>query len=884
MKKIILIDGNSLMFRAYYATAYRPGNLMQSRSGIYTNAIFAFVNMMETILKSEYDNIFVAFDTADKTFRHKEYTEYKAGRKEFPDELGMQVPYIHKYLDILKIKHLSMSGFEADDLIATVAKKAYQDFDQIHIVSGDKDLLQLVDKKTSVFLTKRGLTELDEYNINNFYEKLNIHPHQIIEYKGLVGDSSDNLPGIKGIGEKTAVKLLNQFNNLEEIYQNIDQLTGRVKTNFIENYETGLRCRELAKLITNVELGFPLDETKKQEVDIDELLAFFQELDLTTFMRRIEQEMVREDVKEVEFKIIEDVDYDFSNSLDIDTIVLLELDGKNYFQVDILGLAIVNNKISAFISKNVLLKNKDIHNFLQSKDIAKKTFDYKRLYVALKRHNLEIKNVTFDMLLAGYLINPTFGSDEFKKVALNFPSIQADVDNLPFEETVYGTQSRPKPKDIKAFGEYAIRKALIIQKLEQELLDTLKNDELLSLYNDCEMPLVEVLGDIELAGLIIEKNTLEGIGQELEQEVKILTQEIYELAGEEFNLNSPQQLGQVLFEKLGLPAGKKTKTGNYSTSADVLEPLANQYIIVKKLLDYRSLTKLISTYINGILDSLYQDGYIHPLYKQALTVTGRLSSVDPNIQNIPIRTETGQLIRKAFVSRFEDGVILSADYSQIELRVLAELADEEEMIKSFNEGFDFHAKTASELFDVETDKVTSEMRRTAKAINFGIIYGMSAWGLSESLDISTLEANLYINKYFDKYRKVKKFLDDQITQAQEKGYTTTILNRRRYIPELQSSNHAVKELGKRTAMNAPIQGSAADIIKLAMIKIHEEFKKRNLESILIAQVHDELVFDVKKTELELVKTIVKDTMEQIIDLKVNLKVEVNYGINWFEAK
>ena len=884
MRKIILIDGNSLMFRAYYATAYRPGNLMQSKSGVYTNAIFAFVNMIDSLIKTDYDNIFVAFDTSEKTFRHREYTEYKAGRKEFPEELGMQIPYILRYLDILKIKYSAIPGFEADDLIASVAKKAYNEFDQIHIISGDRDLLQLVDPKITVFLTRRGLTDLDEYNNNNFYEKLNIYPNQILDYKGLVGDSSDNLPGIKGIGEKTAIKLLNEYQNLEEIYQNIDKLTGKVKESILANYETGLKCRELARLVNNVELDFSIDETSRKPVNIDELLEFYQELDFSTFMRRLEQAIKRDEQIDIEFSIIDDINYDFTNVLNTKTYVVLELDGKNYYSSKILGIGILNEKISAFLTEQVVLKNKSFISFLENDTIEKSTFDYKRLYVALKKHNINVSNVTFDLLLAGYLINPTFGSDDFKKVALNFPSVQRDVDFLGFEETIYGTEARPKERNVNIYSKYALQKAHIIKKLEHELIQNLKDDELWDLFTQCEMPLVKVLGDMELVGLNIDKNKLNDIGKDFQKQVDIITEEIYELAGERFNINSPQQLGQILFEKLGLPAGKKTKTGSYSTSVEILEPLAKEYLIAQKLLDYRMLTKLISTYINGLLDSIYEDGYVHPLYKQALTVTGRLSSVDPNIQNIPIRTQTGQTIRQAFVSRFPSGYILSADYSQIELRVLAELANEEDMIKSFNDGFDFHAKTASELFDCRSEDVTNEMRRTAKAINFGIIYGMSAWGLSESLDISALEANLYINKYFDKYRNVKRFLDEQVQNAQEKGYTTTILKRRRYIPELQSSNHTLKELGKRTAMNAPIQGSAADIIKLAMIKIHNEFKNKKLQSVLIAQVHDELVFDVKNDELEAVQEIVKDIMENVVNMKVNLKVEINYGKNWYEAK
>lgn len=876
MKKIILIDGNSLMFRAYYATAY-TGNLMQNRQGIYTNAIFGFVNMINNVYDEEFDNIFIAFDDGSNTFRHKNYEEYKAGRKEFPDELAMQVPYIKKYLDILKIQRSQMADYEADDLIATVARLAYHDFDKIKIISGDKDLLQLVNDKVSVHLTRRGITELEEYNLDNFYDKLSIHPHQVADYKGLVGDPSDNLPGIRGIGEKTATKLLNEYKSLDEIIANLELIKGRTKTLIQENMDTGLRCRELATLETNVPLNFSMADTIKEDYDVDMLIAFYQELDFSSFLKRLDKRHNEVKLDDYEFKIISDPTVDLKEKLLVESYITIEVVGKNYFDGEFLGLGIYNKNLKAFLTKDVVLQNKTIQDFLESDKVSKNTFDYKKLYVVLKKHNIDV-NVDFDLMLAAYLINPSFGSDDIKKVSSNFKD-----SNIVFEDAVYGSKSKIKIPDIREYAKYSIDKAMLIYELKDQVVEQLHNNELDKLFYNCEMPLVKVLGNMELAGLSIDQGRLKEIGIELNQSLDVITREIYDLAGEEFNINSVKQLGEVLFEKLGLPHGKKNKTG-YSTNVEVLEKLANEYLIAQKVLDYRGLNKLITTYVNGLFEVIYGDGFIHPLYKQALTMTGRLSSVEPNIQNMPIRTEIGQTIREAFVSRFDDGLILSADYSQIELRVLAHLSEEEEMIKSFNEGFDFHSKTASELFEVDFSEVNSEMRRTAKAINFGIIYGMSAWGLSESLKISPLEANIYINKYFDKYKRVKEFLDGLIASAIRDGYTQTILMRRRYIPELESKNANIRSFGERTAMNAPIQGSAADIIKLAMIKIKEEFETHNLSSILIAQVHDELVFDVKKEELILVSKIVKEVMENVVDLKVNLKVDINYGSNWYLAK
>lgn len=878
MNKVLLIDGNSLMFRAYYATAY-TGNLMQSKSGLYTNAIFGFVNMIQKLVNSDVDKVFVAFDAGKQTFRHKQFDDYKGGRKPMPEEFKMQIPYIKQYLDIMNIKHFECLDYEADDLVCAYADLANNEENEVYIVSGDKDLLQLAKGNITVCLTKKGITELEEYTQSNFKEKMGFYSYQVPDYKGLVGDSSDNLPGIKGIGEKTALKLLEQYNSLENIIENVNELKGKVHDVILENKEVGLMCKMLATLKSGFELPYTLDEIKVAKPDYLKLIDFFKQLDFYSMLKKIEKEMAsvkeeKEEVKEEKLDIIiADENFDFS--ILKDSFILCETFKENYYNDSILGISIVSDDLSKkiFIKENNLFKNKSLINYLES-DYRKITFDYKRLYVVLKMNGVNLKNVVFDVLLASYLINPSFVSDDLKIVLEHFEDT-----NLNYDENVYGYKSKAKEPEVEIMANHSINKCLAINKIMPKIIEEINNLKQEFIFS-IELQLSSILGDMEINGLKVDRNTLKSVGEQLSIKQKEVEQKIYEISGEEFNINSVKKLGEILFEKLSLPSGKKNKTG-FSTSSEVLEKLAPNFEIARLVLEYRAISKIINTYVNGLEEVMNEQDYVHPLYKQAYTQTGRLSSINPNIQNMPVRSEMGQVIRSAFVSRFEGGKIMGCDYSQIELRVLAHMSSDQAMIDSFNSKEDFHTNTASWLYEVDNKDVTKEMRRTAKAINFGIVYGMSAWGLSESINITPFEANMYIMKYFTTHHKVREFLDQTIIDAKNNGYTKTMFNRLRYIPELQSSNKNLASFGERTAMNAPIQGSAADIIKVAMVEVNKAMQ--GMKSVMIAQVHDELLFDVYPGELEQLKSIVKKTMESVVELKVPLIAECESGNNWLEA-
>lgn len=886
MNKVLLIDGNSLMFRAFYATAY-TGNLMQNKSGLYTNAIFGFCNMIQKLVDESVDKVFVAFDAGKQTFRHKQFDDYKGGRKPMPDEFKVQIPYIKKYLDLMNIKHYECLDYEADDLVAAYANLLNTSENEVYIVSGDKDLLQLAKGNITVCLTKKGITELDEYTESNFKEKMGFESYQVPDYKGLVGDSSDNLPGIKGIGEKTAIKLLDQYQTLENIINNVNELKGKVQSCILEHQELGLKCKLLATLKSDFEVPYSLDEINRQNPNYKELIDFFKQLDFNSFLKKIEKELINNEAKELTDEvnqvqekqfdvneiIVVDEKYDFSHLKD--SYIVLETIKENYCLEDIIGISILSDdlKYKLFVYEDVLFKNESLKQYLEGPN-NKKTFDYKKLYVSLKRKGININNVIYDAMLAIYLINPSYVHDDIKMSIENFIDT-----NLSYDENIFGHGQKIKVPETLVLIEHSINKCFALVNSEKEILENINSLDQNDLLNT-ELNLSKVLGDMELNGLKVDVDVLKSIGEELQLKQKEVEQRIYEIAGMEFNINSVKQLGEVLFERLSLPSGKKNKTG-YSTSVEVLEKLAPNFEIARLVLEYRAVSKIISTYVNGLIDLTNENNFVHPLYKQALTQTGRLSSVNPNIQNMPIRTEMGQVIRKAFVSRFENGKILSCDYSQIELRVLAHMSDDQPMIDSFNSSEDFHTNTASWLYEVDPKDVTKDMRRTAKAINFGIVYGMSAWGLSESINITPFEANMYIMKYFNNHFKVREYLDNVINDAKNNGYTKTLFNRVRYIPELQSSNKNLMGFGERTAMNAPIQGTAADIIKKAMVKVSEVMKGMN--SILIAQVHDELLFDVYPSELEQLQKIVKETMENVVELKVPLLVDGGAGDNWLES-
>ncbi len=873
-KSITLIDGNSLMFRSYYATSY-TGNLMKNREGIYTNALFGFCNMVNRLLTEEVDYAFVAFDAGKKTFRHQQYADYKGTRKPLPEELRMQIPLIKEYLDILKVKRAESLEFEGDDLIASVARLSMEDFDEIRVITGDRDLLQLVNGKITVCLTKKGIGELDEYNEGNFREKTGMTPGQVVEYKAIVGDASDNLPGVKGVGDVTAIKLLGEYGNLDAIYQNLNKLTPRVRAAFEESREMAYRCRYLATLKSDIKLDFEALDLRIKKYDVDALIEFFQKMEFNAFLKKLNQQKIVPLSSTV--TIVNDPSTNLSDWLKEDAYVNMESFGASYYQGKFLGISFVASQKQLFLTAEAVLGNPAVRTYLEDPKYKKKTFDFKAMKVVLTRVGINLQGVTDDFMLAAYLINPAFGSDDIKKTMDNFCA-----NSLAFYENIYGANTKMKIPPIEIYAKYSVDKGLLLRNLDHEIHEKLEQIEVLDLYRT-ELQLSEVLAEMERNGLLIDLKELEINGKEMTAKAESIQEDIYFIAGEEFNINSPKQLGEILFEKLHLPHGKKNKTG-YSTNVDILDKLAKDYVIAREILEYRTYTKLISTYINGIRDLADQDHFIHPLYKQALTLTGRLSSVEPNIQNMPIRSEEGEVIREFFISRWPNGVIMSADYSQIELRVLAHMANDPVMIEAFAKSIDFHTQTAARLNDIPAEQVTKEMRRVAKAINFGIIYGMSAWGLSEAINISQYDANVYINKYFYTYQRTKAFLDETVANARKDGYTKTLFNRRRYIPEATSDNATLRNFGDRTAMNAPIQGSAADIIKIAMNRISQRMKKEHLRSLMIAQVHDELVFDCLPEEVETMKKMVEHEMEHATELRVHLNADVAVGKNWAQAK
>ncbi len=859
MEKILLVDGNNLLFRSYYATAYN-GNFMKNSKGFPTNALFGFTNMINKILDEEKPTrMIVAFDKG-KTFRHDKYDFYKGGRMETPDELKKQFPVAKEMLNYMGIKYYEIDNYEADDIIGTFAKMCNLDDNYTGtIISSDKDLLQLISPQVDIKLLKQK--DHIRYNVDTFKADYGIDPINIIDLKALMGDASDNIPGVKGIGEKTALKLLVEYKTLDGIYENIDKIKGSIHDKLVNDKEAAYMSYEIATIYQDVPLEINMDDIIVKEHDYDKLNALYEDLEFYSFLKK--SKVVKKD-DNIEYSIINDVK-DLDNIDDV--AVFLEITNNNYHKADIVGMGIYNDKISAFIPYEVLKENP---LFLMSAN--KYTYDAKRLIVALKWHNIYIDNIVFDTSIATYLLEYNLKED------IAYLANQFNVD-IPFREVLY-----PKNgiMDDEALRKASVMKAKFIYETKDELLTQLEEKEMLTLFNDVEMPLSIVLGDMEYTGIRVNIDTLKEMGQDIKIKIDELSKEIYALAGMEFNISSPNQLGDVLFEKLGLKHGKKGKTG-YSTAQDVLEKLVNEHPIINKILEYRMLTKLYSTYIEGLINSVFDDQKIHTIYTQTLTRTGRLSSIEPNLQNIPIRHEYGKLIRKAFIPS-DNGLIVSSDYSQIELRLLAHMADVESLIKAFNQGIDIHAKTASDIYKCPLDSVTKEMRRNAKAVNFGIIYGISSYGLSANIGLTPKEAAKFIDDYLLTYPGIKNYMDNVVKKAHQDGYVKTLFNRRRTLPELENKNYMIRSGAERMALNAPIQGTSADIIKKAMVEIYDEFKKQHLKSKMVIQVHDELVFDCLKEEFEQVKEIVQRKMENTFHLRVPLKVDIEYGIDWYQAK
>ena len=864
MEKIILVDGNNLLFRSYYATAYN-GNFMKNSKGFPTNALFGFTNMINKIILEEKPvYMIVAFDKG-KTFRHKECETYKGGRIETPNELKLQFPVAKELLDCMGVKYYEIDNYEADDIIGTFAEYCNREDKYIGtIISSDKDLLQLISNDVDIKLLKSK--DYIRYNVESFINDYGIEPPRVVDLKALMGDSSDNIPGVKGIGEKTALKLLQEYKTLDGIYENINSIKGALKEKLVSDKDNAYLSYHLATIVKDVPLEIDINDIKYLGPDHSKLSKMYEDLEFYSFLKKdiFKNENTKSNMY---IKIINNVE---ELKFTKDVAVYLEILGTNYHNSEVLGMAIYNDEDSVYVPCNLL---KDAIKKINH--LNKYTYDLKKVYVALKKLGIEIENIKFDTLLATYLLDYNVKED-IAYIAGNF-----DAD-IPFYENTYGKGTKlAKPSDdIIAYN--TIMKAKFIYETKEKFNKELIDEQLNELMYEIEMPLSFVLGDMEYDGVHVNVETLNEMGVEIKNRVTEISKEIYELSGVEFNISSPSQLGDVLFEKLGLPHGKKTKTG-YSTNADVLNKLLGKHPIIEKILEYRMLTKLYSTYIEGLISCVKEDGKIHTIYTQALTRTGRLSSIEPNLQNIPARNEYGKLIRKAFVPS-ENSIILSGDYSQIELRILAHMANIGSLRDAFINNIDVHTKTASDVFHVSLDDVTKEMRRNAKAVNFGIVYGISSFGLSDNLGISKKEAQEFIDKYFKVYPGIKEYQDMSIKNAYETMEVRTLLNRKRKIEELSNTNYMIRQQGERIALNTPIQGTSADIIKKAMVEIKARFKENNIKSKLILQVHDELVVDTIIEEKELVTKILKETMENTFKLSVPLKVEFEYGNDWYEAK
>lgn len=860
MEKVILVDGNNLLFRSYYATAY-TGNVMKNSKGFPTNALFGFTNMINKIIEEEKPTrMMVAFDKG-KTFRHEKYDFYKGGRSETPDELKVQFPIAKEMLGYMGIKYYEIDNYEADDIIGTFSKMCEENDDYTAtIISSDKDLLQLISKSVDIKLLKQK--DYIRYNEQSFKEAYGINPINIIDLKALMGDSSDNIPGVKGIGEKTALKLLHEYKTLDGIYENIDNIKGSLNTKLVTDKDNAYMSYNIATIVTDVPMDINMDDIICKDIDIDKLNNLYEELEFYSFLKKINTVKKSEEIEYVVINNINDLD-----NID-ECSIYLETTDSNYHKTDIIGMGIYNESVAAFIPYEILKENP-----LFLMQCKKYTYDLKKVTVALKWHNIYIDNIEFDTSLAAYLLEYNVKDD------IAYFANQLGY-NIPFKETLY-----PKKGDIDydLIQKSSVMKAKFIYDTRKELLDKMEEKNIKSLFYDIELPLSIVLGDMEYTGITVDKSKLIEMGKDINSKIELLSKEIYSLADCEFNISSPSQLGQILFEKLGLKHGKKGKTG-YSTSVEVLEKLVDEHPIINKILEYRMLTKLYTTYIEGLENSIFTDNKVHTIYTQTLTRTGRLSSIEPNLQNIPIRNEYGKLIRSAFIPSSSDGLILSSDYSQIELRLLAHMADVESLKYAFNNDIDIHAKTASDIYHCSLEDVTKEMRRNAKAVNFGIIYGISSYGLSENIGITPKEAAKFIDDYLSTYPGIKKYMDDVISEAHKVGYVKTLFNRYRTLPELENKNYMIRSSAERMALNAPIQGTSADIIKKAMVELYNEFKIRHLKSKMVIQVHDELVLDVVKEELSEVQELVKNVMENTYKLSVPLKVEIEYGNNWYSAK
>lgn len=884
MAKCLLIDGNSIINRAFYALP--P---LTNSAGLHTNAVYGFTTMLLRMIEEEQPtHVLVAFDAGKHTFRHDQYEEYKGGRAKTPPELSEQFPLLKELLQAMNIRQYEIEGYEADDIIGTLTKRADESGIETIVVTGDKDMLQLASDFVCIALTRKGISETEVYDPAAIREKYNLTPAQIIDLKGLMGDSSDNIPGVPGVGEKTALKLLHQYGSVEEVIARSGELKGKMKERIIEHADSARMSKEIATIFRDVPMELDWDDLAFHGWDPVRTKEMFQKYEFKSLLERLDLHSGDAPSAAASVAEIQVTAIDRSNASQLMEALPevkglhVEVIGENPHEGKIVGLSMYAGEDRMFYVPWAFMEEEEaapLRAWLEDAEAKKTVHDAHKAELALAWRGVKLRGVAFDTTLAAYLLDPAETGHELSDIAVKF-----GPEPIPSDDEVFGKGAKFKIPPIEQLSVHMGRKARAIALSEQKLREKLAEHEMEGLYYDLEMPLSFVLAKMELQGIKVDFEELQRYGVELSEQLDTVVSKIYEQAGEKFNLNSPKQLGEILFDKLGLPPVKKTKTG-YSTNAEVLEKLAPYHEIVGHILHYRMLSKLHSTYVEGLSKEVRPStGKIHTYYRQTIARTGRLSSQFPNLQNIPIRTEEGRKLRKLFVPSEAGWSILAADYSQIELRVLAHISGDERMKEAFQTDMDIHTKTAMEVFGVSAEEVDANMRRQAKAVNFGIVYGISDWGLSQNLNIPRNEASKFIEHYFQVFEGVRRYMDDIVKQARKDGYVTTLLNRRRYLPEIHASNYNLRSFAERTAMNTPIQGSAADIIKLAMVRLDKRMREAKVRSRMLLQVHDELVFEVPEEELELMKEMVRETMESAIQLDVPLKVEISSGQNWYEAK
>ena len=865
MKKIIIIDGNSLLFRAYYATAYPGVEIMRSQDGTPTNAIFAFSNMINKILGElkEGENIFVAFDAGKHNFRHDALETYKANRKPAPEDLVKQFPIVREFLKAINIYQFEEEGFEGDDIAGTVAKLAEKEGYHVNLYTSDRDFLQLVTNDINVNIIKKGLSDVMVMTPELVKETYGFEPLQIIDYKGLRGDSSDNLPGIPGIGEKTAVKLIEEYHDFDNIIAHADEINGKVGQMIKEHADIGKISRDLAIIQTNIELPFKISDTQYSGYDFQTINEFCQKYGLKQFINKVNPKWKKKDLSAVEIKV-ENISSFKGVDLGDKIGIALDYSDDDYSLCEVYGIAISSKGRHYYISIDDAKKDETILGILKDKNIKKNCYDYKAIKVALSRYNIDIEGIYLDLLISSYLIDSSLKN------------------NVDIVMNIFGVDLGNKEEPLSLLSaenpDRTARIAYFCLELEEKVVSELKKIDAFNLYQTLEIPLIDTLIDMEIEGFPLDVTILDKFGDEFKNKCEEIANQIYELAGEKFNLSSPKQIGEILFNKMGLSSNKKM-----STSFEALNDIRDEHPIINLILEYRKYFKLVSTYTEGLKVHIRNDGKIHAKFNQALTSTGRLSSSDPNLQNISVRDEDGKMIRKAFHYPNNEYQILSLDYSQIELRVLASLSNCKGLKDIFASGEDIHSATAKKLFNVEGEP-TDLQRRKAKTTNFGIVYGISDWGLAEQLEISPKEAKQIITSFYESFPEVSTFFQKIINDALKDGYVSTLLGRRRYLRELHDSNYQTREFAKRAAMNAPIQGTAADLIKMAMIQVHKALKEGGYKTKMVLQIHDELIFKVPKEEEKEVYELVKGVMENAMKLDVPLLVDGGFGKDWYDAK